>query len=601
MARLPEIETIGVQESSGAPLRVDAARRQSIETLQKGFAELGKELVDTEKVKAKAVFAQEMGAVEDGINATKTVSTGFLREQLGEGFNDLDPALRAQLVQKGLDINSGKETEFDIENIPMWKVAGVIFDAKSKEALAKASKHITTGGWQADFQDEMQGEIVQRKIEINKKQMAQLSGFLTEQQTQAALERAGAASAISNPALRAAEFAKIRKDVAGSRAMDAEFKAKLTDQISKLEEVAPVYEALRRDDYAEMAVQLGRLNDPKEFTGLSPQERAAMSDRLKAEIKQFKAAVDGEQKRVLRDAAERGWNALFTKLRSGAPLTLKDIPAPGSIPADDQRQMIEYVTNKVNGVEAKTDLPTYYGLTQMWREEPDKFAQLQLTRYLNVLSPSDFKHFADLQTKPDPVKFDDVVNTDEAINAALLDKFKIDVKKPSNDQEKSDISRIKSLVQGELAQLGHRATLEERNKIIDDVTERERKTEAHWYGDRQKPSGTRNVPPGYTVAIREIHAQLARINPNVGATLSPEMIESTYKDFTNYSPDIERAWKLSATRKRVFTPSEAMRVYGYLKANWGTIDAELTRRGNALNNENRTALAVQTYLTATSR
>lgn len=596
MGKLPDIEMIGVQESSDSILRVDAARRKTFDVLAAGFEGYGKELIKTQQGRAAAKLEQGLSGLDEELNPNKTVTTKYVREQLGEDFDRLPAALRAQLVNQGIDLTTGKDIETDREDIPMWTVAGAIFDARTRKLVADASNEITTGGWRAAFQDSVQMDLIKRKASLNSKSAKALDDYLTEEQTSSALVRANAAAAMADSAARAEAFVKVREDIKSSGAMDPSYKDRLVEAVEKMEQAAPVYAALRNEDYGAMAEMIGQLNDPAKFSRLKPEERYALSERLKAEVKMFQKAVKDEGKNALKANAEAGWNTLFAKVRAGAPLSYRDLPAPGTVPADDQKEMINYVDNRRKGIPVKTDLVVYDTLNRMWRDEPEKFAQLPLTRYINSLDEGAFTYFSNLQSRPRGPEYDNVVSTDEAIDSRIFTKFKIDPKKPGNDDERSSIAHVKSLIQNQLASLGHKPTLTERDEIVEKVLDSEMRVEEHWYGDRRRLGATTDIPPGFTVALREINAQIAATTPGVSPDLSVESIRATYKDFNFYQRDIELAWKSLAPARRKFSPAEALRVYGFMKAKWGELDAELVRSGQALTNSNRAALATQGYL-----
>lgn len=572
---LPQIDfNRPVPDTSRSPLIVDDARRRALGVVEEGLAVFGQEYVKGQTNKAAASLAQGLNDIEADLDKQTIVNTQFVREKLGS-LDSLDPAIRAQVVQQGMDITTGEITEMDRDDIPVWAVAGAIYDAQAKKALGAAAQNITVGGWAADFQEKAQGEIITRKAKINARSMKAGLEYLVEQDTNSALNLANAG-----------KFPEALDVISKSRSMDPAYKEKLQGHVEKIEQVRPVYEALQREDYGAMATYLGKLNDPAEFTKLAPNERAAFSERLKSEIKQFQAAAKSSQKDALKAAADKGWNGLFEIVRAGGTPTFKSIPPPGTIDPDEQKQMIEWVENRRKGHETKTDLNLYATLSEMAREKPEEFANLSITSLINRLSPGDFKHFVDLQNKaPGATNFDDFLNTEEAINVKL--PASLDPKAFKDDPAKmAQVGQVKQIIQHELAALGHRASLTERDDIIDRVIKDTVKVEPGWFSDSVKVDTS--VPPKYVVALRRVAADL-------GFGLDSEGIASTYKDFAYYEDGINTAWAPQAGGKRL-TPNEALGVYGYLKSRWSEIDAELNRKSMPLTNDNRTALAVQGYL-----
>lgn len=578
--KIPEIESIGVQDRTNAPAVVGAAQAQALDTFSRGFEAIGKEMVRSQQQKAQADLVSRLNSIEQEIAANKTVSTQYVREKLGGSLDSLPPEIRAQVTSQGLDVNTGQIQEFDRADIPMFAVAGSIYDEQAKKALSAASQNITLGGWAKDFQNQAGEHIAQRKSKVAMEAIKDSVAHIATQDTHTALDFANAG-----------DFANARNTISTSKAMDADHKDKLNNQIDKLEEIRPVYEALQRDDYGSMAVFLGKLNDPKEFTKLTPEERNQFTDRLKAEIKQFQESVRKENDRLLKANSEQGWNGIFAKVRTGMPISYRDIPPPGMIPADEQKAMIEYIDNKKKGVEVKTDLALYDALTRTARTDPEAFAQVPLTSLINRLSPADFKHFSDLQAHPPgAASYDDFVNTDEAIEMKLPKQLgKSEIK--DNSDKQVMVGQVKQIVQHELAGLGHRASLKERDDIIDKVIKDNVKIDPHWYGDKVKVDTS--VPPKYVVALR-------RVSNDLGFGASSEGIRRTYEDFSHYENGISTAWGPQARGQRL-SVDHSLGVYGYLKSHLGEIDAELRRVGkfsgkDEIDNPLRAALAVQGYL-----
>jgi hypothetical protein len=603
--KLPEIDfNAPVPDSSRAPLMADEARRRAFQVVQKGLEAFGQELAKSQRQRAGADLAQSLNDIEAELDANPTVSTKWIKERLGGSLDGLPPELRSQVTEQGLDLNTGEIVEMDKEDIPSWIVASHIYDARSKQAISSATRNVSMGQ-AADFEEAARAEVITRKAKINERAMKAGLQYMMQTQTESALTLANAGR-FDGPG-------GARDTVEKSRAMDPAYKAKLMEHIDKIEQVRPVYEALQRDDYATMTEFIGKLNDPKEFSKLEPQERAAFSDRLKSEVKQFQERIKKEKDDTLkRNATEfvdatgqrTGWNPIFEKVREGKAVSYRDIPPPGTIAPDEQKQMIEYIDNRRKGVEPKTDLTLYAALTDLARNKPEEFASLSIPALINRLSPADFKHFVDLQAKPPGAsQFDDFVSTDEAINSKLSAPteqggYGFDLKKMKDDSEiQGQVGHLKSLIQHEIAALGHRPSLTERDDIIERVLKNEVQTTKHWWRSDERKVSTLGVPPKYVVALRRVSADL-------GYGLSAEGLKQTYTDFAFYESGITQAWGPLAGTRRKLTPDLALGAYGYLKANWSAIDAELRRVGkltgnNEIDNANRTALAVQGFLSQT--
>lgn len=594
--RLPQIDySARVQDSTGAKLRESEAERRAFKTVEAGMAAFSEARTTAQRNKADAALAQSLSEITADLDSRETVDTEYVRKKLGS-LDSLPPELRAEVTERALNINTGETQEIDKKDIPTYLVAGAVFDAQSRAAVEAAAQNVSSAGWAQDFKTQAAKTLLAHKMKIRERALNQGLDYIKESDTKSALELANAG-----------QPERARELVGKSRGMAPAYKVKLSEQIDKIEQVRPVYEALQRNDYGSMAEFIGKLNDPKEFTSLEPQERAAFSDRLKAEVKNFQEAAKKEKDDSLqRNAAEfvdpttgrrMGWNPIFEKIRAKAPVSYADIPPPGTIKPDEQKQMIDYVDNARKGVEPKTDLKLYASLSDLARNEPEKFAALPLTSLVNRLSPTDFKHFVDLQTKPPgAAAFDDFLTTDEAINSKLSSpEVGFDLKAAKDDPENAEkVGHVKSLIQHELAALGHRASVTERDDIIDRVVKSEITVKRHWYKGDERKVATLGVPPKYVVALR-------RVASDLGFGLSAEGLAETYKDFAFYEDGITQAWGPLAGPKKRLTPDLALGVYGYLKARWGDIDAELRRAGkltgkNEIDNTNRTALAVQGFL-----
>ncbi len=150
---LPQIDTIPVQESNHAIAQVDEARRRTFQVFEQGLGAIGAEMVKSQTNRAAASLATSLSQIESDLAAKKVLTTQEVRDALGGSLDSLPPEVRAQVAPKGLDITTGEIKEMDIKDAPAFAVAGAIFDAQAKKALAAASQNISTGGFRADFMD----------------------------------------------------------------------------------------------------------------------------------------------------------------------------------------------------------------------------------------------------------------------------------------------------------------------------------------------------------------------------------------------------------------------------------------------------------------
>lgn len=120
-----------------------------------------------------------------------------------------------------------------------------------------------------------------------------------------------------------------------------------------------------------------------------------------AEVKTRFAEVQGARERSQRDASDTAWGIYA---RTGR---LSAIPASvmASLDGRDLAALKDHARIKAEGRAVKTDFGTYYDLRQQAVNDPEGFAQVDLRRYTNKLSPGDLEEFAKLQTgKPKEVK-----------------------------------------------------------------------------------------------------------------------------------------------------------------------------------------------------
>lgn len=596
MAKLPELETAPVStEGSSAIGQVNAARRATFGTIEQGLLVMGQELVKSQMQRATADVSKGLNDIELDLEANRTFSTKQVRDSLGAAYESLSPAVRSQLTKKVLDPQTGEMVEQDRDDIPSWLVAGPIFDERAKKILSDTSQQFSSQGWAAEFQDKAQQEILQRKLKIGQKQVKEFHDYVMEKDTESAIDLANTGN-----------FSAARAVAQGSRSMDLDHKEKLLSHIDKIEEVLPVYEALRRQDFGQMAQYVGQLNDPKYFTKLSPQERTAFSDRLKAEINHFDIAAKKALEDRLKAVAEAGWNGIFTKERAGVPVSYKDIPAPGTIHADSQKAMIEYVDKLNKGEKPETDWGLYAGLLDLSKDKV-KFANVDLLKYRNRLADSEFKQLLEMQLglkgkSPDPDAYDTFQTTDEAINYRLRG-YGYDPGARNDAETAKKVGFFKTIVQHELADEqrangGKKLNVETRDAVIDRVLAREIDPKAGFFDSTSVPAMKAGVPASVAASFR---AAVQALDPQGMTTKDGKVktLQSQYKDFSFYSPQIERAWQVQAGG--VPLPADTVKAWYRLKSRWGQLEGRLRATGGwtddpTLRQKRLVQLAVQEIL-----
>lgn len=571
--KLPVLEESPVStEGSAAIGQINAARRESLNVIEGGLNAAGAELLSSQMRRGKAQVHTGLNEIEAAADAKKSFTTQEVRDALGADFASLDPSVRAQLTNKVYDPETKQTVEVDREDIPSWIVASKIFDTQSKQLLEKSANGVPSE-WAQDFKDEASAAVSERKLKLGTKQLKDFHDFVKEQDTETALQFANAGS-----------FGNARDTIFKSRTMDQDYKQKVLDHIDKLEEVTPVYEALRRNDYGKMAEFVGKLNDPKEFTHLAPQERTAFSDRLQAEIKQFDAASKKVDNSAMLAVEAAGWNGLFSKQRAGAPVSYADIPAPGSIRPEQQKEMIAYVDKLNKGEPIQTDWGTYAGLLEIARD-PKEFSKINLLTYRNKLADAQFNHLLEAQMsakgKTNPEVYDGFQTTDEAINYRLRG-YNIDPTPGKHDNKGAEkIGYIKTIIQHELADEqrandNKKLGVEQRDAVIERVLKREIDPKAGFLDSTSLPAMKAGVPASYASDFR---AAVQALDPKGMGSKDGRVktLETQHKDFTFYSPTIEKSWQMQ--RGAIIMPEDAVRVWYRLKSRWGQLEGRLRATG----------------------
>lgn len=155
--------------------------------------------------------------------------------------------------------------------------------------------------------------------------------------------------------------------------------------------------------------------------------RATMSGKDEDATVQRIKAIDGERvqmrERAQKDASDQGWNFYA---RTGR------LPAPSIMAAMDGKDAVALrrtaqaeAEARASKSEVKTDPSIYYALTLAAATDP-KFKQEDLRRYFDKLSPTDRKHFIDLQAKVNKPDESGDVSTLEQQKRQLVDSLKLD-------------------------------------------------------------------------------------------------------------------------------------------------------------------------------
>lgn len=120
-----------------------------------------------------------------------------------------------------------------------------------------------------------------------------------------------------------------------------------------------------------------------------------LRDAVQARV-EHEAAV---REREDRERIEETLNSAYDTIdRTGA---WTSIPANiwSELPGSARSALRNYAEDKARGVPIKTDLASYYSLTNLASSDPEKFVTTNLLEHKARLSESDFKQFADLQLR----------------------------------------------------------------------------------------------------------------------------------------------------------------------------------------------------------
>lgn len=195
-------------------------------------------------------------------------------------------------------------------------------------------------------------------------------------------------------------------------------------------------------------------------------------DAVVGEIKVRFSEQTQARERAQRDASDQAWKTFSQRGR------LSDIPAPtlAAMDGKDVEALKAHARALAEGRQAKTDPGTYYDLRKLAASDPASFQSLDLRRYLDRLSPGDFKDFAKLQADGKGIK-------DAATLDAQLSNMHDQLGWGSNDREKKGTfdRAVTNAINEEQATRGKALNYEERQKIIDRMTVEGEVLSGHWY------------------------------------------------------------------------------------------------------------------------
>jgi hypothetical protein len=582
MAKLPEIDyTTPVQESSGSYAQLNEAQKQTANVFAQGFHAFGTELVKSQSNRAAADLLSGLENATIDLRTQKTISASQLKAALGSDYDSLPPEIKAQTTQSVLNPETGAYEDKDREDIPMFAVAGHIFDARSKKLLADSVSKFSSAGWAAEFQDKAAQEILQKKMNLSLHTMYDAHEFLQQQDAGSAIDAANAGA-----------FGQAKQILAGSRAMNPKTRLELESHVDKIQQTRPLYEALRTGNVADMAKLLPALGDEKQFTKLSGEERLSFTNRLESEIKSFYDGIRKADDTQLHANAEQGWNGIFAKERARQPVSYQDIPMPGTVKADAQKAMIEYVDKLNKGEKPETDWRLYAGLLDQARTDRQKFASTNVLNYRNRLADPEFKQLLDLQMGikgGNPDAYDHFQTTDEAIDTRLrMGPYKIDPK----DKDKQDqVGYVKTQVQRALAREqeakgGKPLSLEDRDRVIDATLKDtiDPRKEGFIFNDAASiPAFKAGVSPTVASTFQKAVTALYPREMAGDADKKVKKLKEQYEDYNAIEPHIEKAWMIQ--RGKAIDPNDAVQAWYYIRMNRDRLEGTLRSSGELSGNK----------------
>lgn len=254
-----------------------------------------------------------------------------------------------------------------------------------------------------------------------------------------------------------------------------------------------------------------------------PEVRDAVVAEVKMRFNEKRQLREAAQK----DAADQAWS-IYSQTGS-----TKTIPASliASMDGRDAETLRQHAENKAAGVSVKTNPETYYDLRTLASQDPESFRRVDLRKFINVLSPSDFQEMVKLQTgKPDEQQ-DAATLTQQLSNTHDLMKW------GGNDKAKKGAfdKYVTDAINAEQRQRGKKLNYEERQAIIDKALIQGEVDGSGWLSDSMR----------YYEATPE---QRANFTPDINKDERKQVIDR-FKALKGYAPseqeiiDTYKKWK----------------------------------------------------------
>jgi hypothetical protein len=280
--KLPEVEYAPVQESSSAYAVVDQAQRQAAGTIAAGLDAFGREMVKTQSQQAAARVQAGLADLEAEIHRMPYLTTEQVRQQLGGSLDSLDPATRAGLTTKMKDVQTGEFVDVDRTDIPMWSVAGPLFEKRAKDLVKAASGAMTIGqGWQSQFEAHAGEDVVARKARLVQGQLASMLADQRKSQDETV-----------DSYIRAGNWGAAKNLIASSQAFQPAEKEQLAAKVRVAEETKPIYDALqlvtvpayRAEGVRQLEAAQASLGDPANLKDVTAEHRAVLAHQVRTAL-----------------------------------------------------------------------------------------------------------------------------------------------------------------------------------------------------------------------------------------------------------------------------------------------------------------------------
>lgn len=183
-------------------------------------------------------------------------------------------------------------------------------------------------------------------------------------------------------------------------------------------------------------------------------------DAVVQRIKQFDSERVALRERVQKDAADQGWS-IYAKTGRMPPASIQ-VAMDGKDLVALRRTAQADAEARAAKTEVKTDPNVYYALTIAAAQDPGNFKQEDLRRYFDKLSPSDRKHFIDLQARASKPDEADDISTLEQQKRQIIDQLKLDKDKAGLFSMEAD-----KALRAAQATKGSKLTDVERQKVLD--------------------------------------------------------------------------------------------------------------------------------------